>query len=310
MKRLTFPVIWLCCALLLFTGCTTPWSGSSTPVISVSEEGELPEIAGEFDYSQVPDFSGEPYAEINGNFPYFQRSDLTTDSYEYYSPLDLLGRCGETFSCVGTDTMPTEKRGSIGMVKPTGWQMDKYDFIDGKYLYNRCHLQGYQLTAENANERNLITGTRYLNVQGMLPFENETADYVKSTGNHVLYRVTPYFKGFDLVARGVLMEAYSVEDSGRGVCFCVFCYNVLPGVDIDYSTGENSISAVPVTTSAQTAVKCDFVLNTSSMKIHTPDCESVSKISGHNRQDYTGSIEKLIEQGYTPCKICKPDEPK
>ena len=316
-RRFSFLALWLCCAVLLLTGCTPPWAAQNSQFPEISASGELPDVAGVFDYNSVPAFSGVPYAEVNDNFPYFQKSDLTTSSYEYYSPLDLLGRCGETFSCVGTDIMPTEKRESIGMVKPTGWQMDKYDFIDGKYLYNRCHLQGFQLTGENANERNRITGTRYLNVQGMLPFENETADYVKSTGNHVLYRVTPYFSGLELVARGVLMEAYSVEDGGSGVCFCVFCYNVCPGVDIDYFTGESDIAEVPVTTTVQgtssaasQAYNCDFVLNTSSLKIHLPDCESVSKISSHNRQEFSGSIDELLEKGYTPCKVCKPDQNK
>ena len=167
---------------------------------------------------------------------------MTSESFEYYSDLDELGRCGTAYSSVGTDLMPTEKRGSISKVKPSGWQVSKYDFVDGKYLYNRCHLIGYQLTAENANEKNLITGTRYLNVDGMLPFENLVADYVKETENHVLYRVTPVFEGNNLVASGVLMEAESVEDAGDGVEYCVYVYNVQPGVEIDYATGENHTS--------------------------------------------------------------------
>jgi DNA-entry nuclease len=308
-RRCGFLVLWLCCAALLLTGCTPQGTDSYSQLPETSVSGELPDAAGEFDPLSVPDFSGTPFAEVNGNVPFFTHSDLTHKSFEYYSLLDSLGRCGVTFSCVGTDIMPTEKRGSIGMVKPTGWQMDKYDFIDGKYLYNRCHLQGYQLTGENANERNLITGTRYLNVQGMLPFENQTADYVKSTGNHVLYRVTPCFSGEELVARGVLMEAYSVEDSGEGVCFCVFCYNVCPGVDIDYSSGESKLSENPVTAAAVSEESdCDFVLNTSSKKIHLPDCESVAKIASQNREEFSGSIDELLEKGYTPCKNCHPDQ--
>ena len=177
---------------------------------------------------------------VNGNIPYFTASDLTSESFEYYSDLDNLGRCGTAYASVGTDLMPTEKRGSISKVKPSGWQISKYDFVDGKYLYNRCHLIGYQLTAENANEKNLITGTRYLNVDGMLPFENLVADYVKETDNHVLYRVTPVFEGDNLVASGVLMEAESVEDEGDGVEYCVYVYNVQPGVMINYATGENA----------------------------------------------------------------------
>ena len=187
----------------------------------------------------IPEYSGQAYVAVNGNQPFFTESDYTETSYEIYAPLDSLGRCGPAEANVGQDLMPTEKRGSIGSVKPTGWQVSKYDFVDGKYLYNRCHLIGYQLTAENANKQNLITGTRYLNVTGMLPFENMVADYVKETNNHVLYRVTPVFDGTDLVAKGVLMEAWSVEDGGEGVCFNVYCYNVQPGVTIDYAMGDN-----------------------------------------------------------------------
>lgn len=198
-----------------------------------------------YDYSEsvqsVPAFSGDPYVIINDNIPEFSRSDMTTDAYEYYSALDALGRCGYAMACIGLDIMPTEDRGSIGQVKPTGWQTVKYDFVDGKYLYNRCHLIGYQLTGENANEQNLITGTRYLNVEGMLPFENLIADYVKETGNHVLYRVTPIYDGSNLVARGVQMEAISVEDNGAGICFHVYAYNHQPGVVIDYATGESRL---------------------------------------------------------------------
>lgn len=189
--------------------------------------------------TDVPAYDGEPYAVINGNVPYFTEEEITAASFEIYGDLDALGRCTVCWASVGQDLMPTEPRGSIGSVKPTGWHTEKYDFVDGKYLYNRCHLIGFQLTAENANPKNLITGTRYLNVQGMLPFENMVADYVKETGYHVMYRVTPQFEGEELVARGVLMEAYSVEDSGDGVLFCVYCYNVQPGVVIDYATGES-----------------------------------------------------------------------
>lgn len=192
--------------------------------------------------STIPDFDDEPYIEINGNKPYFTKEELTTSSYEYYTDLDSLGRCGVCYACIGKDIMPTEERGPIGMVKPSGWHTVKYDFVDGKYLYNRCHLIGFQLAGENANVKNLITGTRYLNVQGMLPFENEVADYVQDTGNHVMYRVTPVFKENNLVANGVLMEAYSVEDKGKGVCFNVFCYNNQPGVIIDYATGESKLA--------------------------------------------------------------------
>lgn len=187
----------------------------------------------------VPEFSSDVYVVINNNTPEFSESDYTTTSYEFYSELDSLGRCGYAMACIGQDLMPEEARESISSVYPSGWDNNPYDFVDGGYLYNRCHLIGFQLTGENANERNLITGTRYMNVEGMLPFENMVADYVKETGNHVLYRVTPIFDGDNLVARGVQMEAWSVEDSGEGICFHVYCYNNQPGVTIDYATGEN-----------------------------------------------------------------------
>lgn len=192
----------------------------------------------------LPDYDGSPYVELNGGQPSFTEEQKTvTPSYETYAPLDLLGRCGTAEACIGQDLMPTEERGAIGMVKPSGWHTVRYDdVVDGKYLYNRCHLIGYQLAGENANERNLITGTRYLNVVGMLPFEDQVADYVQETGHHVLYRVTPIFQGTELVARGVQMEAWSVEDEGTSVCFNVYCYNVQPGVEIDYATGESRLA--------------------------------------------------------------------
>lgn len=193
------------------------------------------------DLDEIPSFSDSSYIKINGNIPYFTKDEYTTSSYEYYSDLDELGRCGVCYACIGQDIMPTEERGPIGMVKPSGWHTVKYDIVDGKYLYNRCHLIGYQLAGENANEKNLITGTRYLNVTGMLPFENVVAQYVQDTNNHVLYRVTPIFNGDNLLANGVLMEAYSVEDNGKGVCFNVFCYNAQPGISIDYKTGESEL---------------------------------------------------------------------
>ena len=189
--------------------------------------------------ADIPEYSGEPYVVLNDNWPDFDVEDLTTEPFEYYSELDSLGRCGVAYANVCLEIMPTEERGSIGQVKPSGWQTVKYDFVDGKYLYNRCHLIGYQLAGENANRQNLITGTRYMNVVGMLPFENMVDNYVEDTGNHVLYRVTPIFEGTNLVASGVRMEAFSVEDEGEGICFNVFVYNVQPGVIIDYATGES-----------------------------------------------------------------------
>ncbi len=195
-----------------------------------------------FDLSTVPEFTNEPYVVLNDNIPDFVKADYKEPGYESYSELDYLGRCGAAFANVGKETMPTETRGNISSVKPSGWQTAKYDNVDGKYLYNRCHLIGYQLTAENANAQNLITGTRYLNVDGMLPFENIVADYVKNTNNHVLYRVTPIFEGENLVASGVQMEAKSVEDDGAGVCFNVYVYNNQPGIIIDYSNGNSELS--------------------------------------------------------------------
>lgn len=187
----------------------------------------------------IPVYSGQPYVVLNDNQPNFELEDLTTEEFELYSDLDSLGRCGIAYANISPETMPTEPRGEIGQVKPTGWHTVKYDCVDGKYLYNRCHLIGFQLTGENANEKNLITGTRYLNVEGMLPFENMVAEYVDETGNHVLYRITPIYEGSNLIAAGVQMEAISVEDEGEGVCFNVFVYNVQPGVVIDYATGDS-----------------------------------------------------------------------
>lgn len=306
----TLPALALVCCLLL-SGCTFP-QGSGTK-LSLEE---------------VPAYSGEPYVEINGNEPDFSSSDLTEEAFETYSALDSLGRCGTAYANVGVELMPTEDRGDIGQVKPSGWHTVKYDCVDGKYLYNRCHLIGYQLTGENANEENLITGTRYLNVEGMLPFENMVADYVQETENHVLYRVTPIYEGSDLVARGVQMEALSVEDQGAGICFNVYVYNVQPGVTIDYATGESWLedeapetsgstsetaqpqepesTQEPQDTQTETGEEERYVLNTSSRKFHLPTCPSVESIKEDNRQDYTGTREDLIAQGYSPCGQCKP----
>jgi DNA-entry nuclease len=199
-----------------------------------------PDISG----LEIPAYSGEPYVEINNNVPFFDEADKETDTFESYSDLDALGRCGVAFANVSRELMPTEARGEIGSIKPSGWKQAKYEGLidsDPPFLYNRCHLIAYCLTAENANEKNLITGTRYLNVDGMLPFEEQVAKYLDKNDNHVLYRVTPIFEGDDLLASGVLMEAYSVEDNGAGIRFCVYCYNVQPGVKIDYRTGESEL---------------------------------------------------------------------
>ena len=194
-----------------------------------------------FDLASIPDYSDEPYVILNNNKPDFDESDLKAKSFENYNDLDSLGRCGVAFACLSLDTMPSadDERESISNIEPSGWINKEYDNVDGGYLYNRCHLIGYQLSNENANEKNLITGTRYMNTEGMLPFENEVADYIKETSNHVLYRVTPIFEGDNLVASGVQIEAKSVEDNGEGICFNVYCYNVQPGITIDYKTGES-----------------------------------------------------------------------
>lgn len=263
-------------------------------------------------YSQsvqdVPAFSGEPFVVINDNIPEFSEEDLVEESYEYYSPLDSLERCGYAMACIGRDIMPTEDRESISSVKPSGWVQNQYDFVDGKSLYNRCHLIGFQLTGENANERNLITGTRYCNVEGMLPFENMIADYVKETGNHVLYRVTPVYDGDNLVARGVQMEARSVEDNGAGVCFHVYVYNNQPGVIIDYATGDNraedAVGTEPVADEATDGNT--YILNTNSQKFHAEDCAQAQSIKENNRETFTGDREDLINQGYSPSGCCKP----
>ena len=250
--------------------------------------------------------------EVNGNVPRFSDEEKkTAAAFENYSDLDALGRCGVAFACVGKETMPTEERGPIGSIKPSGWHSVKYDFVDGKYLYNRCHLIGYQLTAENANEKNLITGTRYLNTKGMLPFENMVADYVKETGNHVLYRVTPVFEGKNLVASGVYMEAYSVEDDGDGICFYVYVFNRQPGVKIDYLTGDSVAdgtvkSASGETTSAEKEETKTYVLNISNGKFHLPDCDSVKKMKEENKQIMKCKRSELINAGYSPCGSCKP----
>lgn len=254
----------------------------------------------------------EPYIKVNGNVPRFSDEEKkTAAAFENYSDLDALGRCGVAFACVGKETMPTEERGPIGSIKPSGWHSVKYDFVDGKYLYNRCHLIGYQLTAENANEKNLLTGTRYLNTKGMLPFENMVADYVKETGNHVLYRVTPVFEGKNLVASGVYMEAYSVEDDGDGICFYVYVFNRQQGVKIDYLTGDSVAdgtveSASGETTSSEKEETKTYVLNISNGKFHLPDCDSVKKMKEENKQIMKCKRSELINAGYSPCGSCKP----
>ena len=313
-------------------GDTVP-SQSDAPSASQGQQTESSaptEIttASSFSLSDVPAYSGKAYISVNGNVPYFTAAELTTTSFETYSDLDTLGRCVVTYACIGQDLMPTKERGSIGMVKPTGWHTVRYDdLVDGKYLYNRCHLIGYQLTGENANTQNLITGTRYLNIEGMLPFENMVADYIQETDNHVLYRVTPIFEGNNLLANGVLMEGYSVEDKGAGVSYCVFAYNVQPGIEIDYATGESKLADSAQQEEQKTATvtptpspepekqepatgseasQADYILNTNTKKFHYPTCSSVNDMKEKNKQEFFGTRDEAISNGYFPCGRCKP----
>ena len=253
--------------------------------------------------SEIPAYSGEPFVILGNNIPRFTQEELRSESYEFYDDLDAFNRCTYTMACIGRDLMPTEGRGDIGMVKPTGWVTAKYDFVDGKYLYNRCHLIGFQLTGENANERNLITGTRYLNVQGMLPFENMVADYIKETGNHVLYRVMPIFDGNNMLASGVTMEAWSVEDNGEGICFYVYAYNVQPGVEINYATGESWLAAPVAGEGEQVRT---YVVNTGSGKFHDGSCPQASTIKPEKRESFETTRSQMLAWSFVPAGCCKP----
>ena len=307
---LTAALLSLC---LLLSGCMMPPAEGTVTSFSLED---------------IPAWSGEPYVAVDGNQPDFPEEDMTSVSFETYSELDTLGRCGVAYANVGQDLMPTEDRESISSVTPSGWINREYD---GEYLYNRCHLIGFQLTGENANEENLITGTRYMNVDGMLPFENMVADYIKETGNHVLYRVTPIYTGDNLVADGVEMEARSVEDDGDGICYHVFVYNEQPGVAIDHATGESHLAedaevyasqagsgderAEEIQTEApaeqtqvqeQAAAASEYILNTNTMKFHRPSCSSVNQMSDSNKWAYNGTREEVLNMGYEPCKRCNP----
>jgi len=333
-KLIVLVCVLLICSLAL-VGCDTLDEFLNNLPITDGTGGTKQENPPHATLDSIPEYDGKnAYVIINDNTPYFDSDDTSTTSYEQFSELDSLGRCGVATACIGTDLMPTEERGSIGQVKPSGWHTVKYDIVDGKYLYNRCHLIGFQLTGENANNKNLITGTRYLNVVGMLPFENKVADYLKEqTENHVLYRVTPIYDGTNLVATGVLMEAKSVEDNGEGILFCIFVYNVQPGVAINYKDGTSRLATDPPaddstnkdtetctvhydTTgdglceecgeSAETRELETFVLNTNTQKFHKTTCTHAGKIAAHNRATYTGVREDLILEGYDPCGTCKP----
>ena len=309
-------VLWLSAALTACGAADGTWAGTAGVPDPAVQAESVDTIA------EVPEYDGVPYVEINDNEPEFTEAELTTESYEEYSELDPLGRCGTAEACIGEDLMPDEEREDISEVKPTGWENREYDIVDGGYVYNRCHLIGFQLSGENANEENLITGTRYMNTEGMLPFENMVAEYVRETDNHVMYRVTPVFEGDDLVASGVQMEAESVEDDGAGICFNIYVYNVQPEIIIDYSTGANwadTDSGDGKTADISAADDSDaesgedkerkeqtYILNKNTKKFHKPECSSVDDIKAKNKSGFTGTREELIEDGFDPCGKCRP----
>lgn len=322
MKRKNIYIwIWfVCCIVLLCHSCSDYYKETNTSTQDVETGStESKEVFDDCEVntvdilSTIPDFSGEAYIVINDNVPFFTEEEKEcVSSFEIYSDLDELGRCGVAYANISTEIMPIEERGPIGQIKPSGWQLVKYDIVDGKYLYNRCHLIGYQLAGENANEKNLITGTRYLNVSGMLSFENMVYEYVKETENHVLYRVTPLFNGNDMVATGIIIEAYSVEDKGSGICFNVFAYNSQPGIEIDYATGnswlveeetdfEERNSTIPIEDTIN-----KYVLNTNTKKFHLPTCDSVTEMKDKNKKEVERSREDIIDDGYSPCGRCNP----
>ena len=293
-------LILLLAGALLCSGCA---GTAGTQDAELSPSGSLSVSGTPAEENPSAVWNGQPYTAVNGNVPGFSEKDLTAASFESYSELDSLGRCGTAFACLGQDLMPRGERGDISGIHPTGWHSVQYDFIDGKNLYNRCHLIGWQLSGEDANRKNLITGTRYMNVEGMLPFENMVADYIKQTGCHVLYRVTPVFQGSNLVADGVLMEAMSVEDQGESISFCVFVPNVQPGVAIDYSDGSSRPADSQSSPENEEAV---YIVNTNTRRFHLPSCSSVREMKESNRENFTGSREELIEEGYIPCGKCRP----
>lgn len=272
------------------------WDGSTQTVSIIKNEFDEKEY--NYLMSILPDYSGNAYASINNNTPFFKEYEIISGSFEYYGDLDELGRCDVCFASIAEDIMPTEKRESISSVTPTGWINVSYDNVDGGYLYNRCHLIGFQLTGENANKRNLITGTRYLNVEGMLPFENEIAEYIEKTGNHVVYRSTPVFTGNNLVADGVLLEAFSVEDNGSGISFCVYCYNVQPDIMIDYSTGTSFASEQNAAADSNNTDVVSGVYRTPSGKKYHFDAQCGGKNS------FEVSMDEAKKAGLTPCSKC------
>ena len=305
--------------LSLLLALTLVFSGCNFPITNTENEPQAP-----ISLDEIPAFDGESaYVSINGGVPFFTEEEMTDESYEKYSELDSLGRCGVAVACIGFDLMPTEDRGSISNVKPSGWQTVKYDIVDAKYLYNRCHLIGFQLTGENANKGNLITGTRYLNIEGMLLFENMVADYLKEEhdagrDSHVMYRVTPIFKGENLVASGVLIEAKSVEDNGEAIQFCVYAYNAQPGIIIDYRNGDSKLDdgtafpekpeQTPEDSGEGEGEEKTYIINKSSGKVHKEDCRYATDIKEENKEVYVGNLDDLLSDGdFSACGTCKPE---
>lgn len=311
-KKIFLPVFCLIFLLMVSSCGSTTGSLEANTVGSPNKTEQIDTVSqeeAEAIVEDLPEYSGEPYAIVADNEPDFSDAEFQTEAYEEYSELDELGRCGTAKANIGEELMPTKDRESISEVKPSGWINKEYDEVDGGYLYNRCHLIGFQLTAENANEENLITGTRYMNTEGMLPFENMVADYIRETDNHVLYEVTPVFEDDNLVASGVLMEAESVEDDGAGISFYVYAYNVQPGIEIDYATGESceaEDSKPELGSEKGQAAEETYVLNTNTMKFHEPDCSSVGDIKKSNLSEYSGTRENVIRMGYDPCGRCRP----
>ena len=241
---------------------------------------------------------------VNNGIPYFSKKDfLVPNGYEFYSNLDELGRCGVAFAKLSLDTMPQKNRGSIGKIKPSGWNFAKYDFIDGKYLYNRCHLIGYQLSAENSNEKNLVTGTRFLNTKGMLPFENKVASYIKRTGNQVLYRVTPRYYSSDLLAYGIQIEALSIEDQGEGIKFNVLCYNIQPGVNINYKNGDNTIERNNTSINKRVDKKL-YIFSLKSREFHNPKCNNI--VGKDDFYKLKCTRDDMVNRQFIPCNVCNP----
>ena len=323
------PLFVLFCAI---TAAVVLWSGNADadyagqppdPAAALPESEEkiktqaALQLCSQEQWVLLPLYGGTEVVSLNNNIPCITEDELRIEEYVQFSDLDYLGRCGPAKGCIGTDLLAKEPRGSIGMIRPAGWHTVKYDFIDGKYLYNRCHLIAYELCGVNADERNLLTGTRYLNIDGMLPIENQVFSYISSTGNHVFYRVTPHYSADNLLASGVQIEAYSIEDQGIGIALNVFCFNVQPGVIIDYPTGDSWAEETGITRTGSVGDEdapavfvpsegTTYILNINTHRFHLIDCQSVQEMKDKNRVEFSGGREELIEEGYLPCGRCKP----